>query len=1301
MSLLPLGGFQLPFQKRLSRLYNDTKKSSEFVKEPVQNAEDPEMKALHRKLRIQKDRLVTWGVEWSDPNQQSAEIDESLSKAGLSEVVGSVMSTIKDILAEVEPLWQSYKGDPLGGSGGSKDKKMAARAWDSRRFEDLVRDLTASIDTLYDLSRTRSTAMAFRGGGGGATSGKSSGEEVKVYESTRMETPHQIDPSTLTPLAGMHTDSPLDLSRTPERNIVFMSKQAFAELNPTGTWAPLLLEFATFDSIYSTTGIMPPMARFEKLSAGLQCDPQRSPGTWTGLPRLLGYFEDMERSRLGLVYQFPPAFSPVSFPGRTRRAETRFVTLRDLLSRPDYEPRLEAKFRLAHNLANTVFDMHTRGVTHGNLVDGSVAFCTASPSDSGEEGEPDVRRPLVTSFDLFPDTPSDQSSAALHPLFHHPLDPYVTQVSPLAGRSDLRVLDLYSLAMILLSIGMWTSVENLVSDPSNASPMSESVLDKLAIRCGTLYMKAVERCWNAVEDELSGRGTGEEVLVSVQGHVSRCLEACCIVDGVNAFAERARDEEQDVLGRPRDVPSASGERAFKMPGAFVDEHADVNEEEDAGIDEALAVVQLEEQRMATSPTMLFRVPDLPPVEGAQSRAAEIAEKRARLREISERRAARQRSTTGEDSPVTSLLLKAESSTERRAGPAPGLMVQQAKPALPQVSRQVARMGARTARFNPTASPAPQPEAPREAGDALAHAKPVARHHDPYIVSEKAQEVTPVENLPEPKREKMRLYPQVEIPPEAIDKWNKVVMPSINAALRQFYRKHPESVEISLEAIGPSAQATKPTVLVVCTSVGKVKSILNRKMADLFDGSTAEFGLRVCRGKVVRSRGDTVPANVEYQERPGNGASIGAWVGYDHLPPVSFGGLVIVDDRPYGMTVHHMIDDPDSPEQGSPPLRSMAHGYEESDGESESESEGYACEFSDDEDDDEEYSDTEPTSDEEEEEFTEPGDIPGVEPGCGDGYIITQPAFDDVDEGFYPARESAAEDHVDSFGLGTLYASSGIRRREENGLIHEVDWALFEFSGERRPEQNLMPRVGGRGKGKGKGKREKGKGATCPTTIASTDSLPGLEVQCVARTSGAQTGRIHNSLTSVKIYGRTTPSHTYQVSGEGSGDHEGKGGRKLGMPGDSGAWLVDVEGRVCGHVLAWSQRKRVAYICPMDVLLLDIAERLGACEVRLPGGEAVVSLDASWEGLVGGVERLAVEEWAGRGVARSRAAAVERSAPATTEAQGGEKAVESVGAGEVRDVEVGVGVDLPMSYLSEKVEEKSVAGCPVVCVETAG
>ena len=553
-SFLPQGGFQLPFQRRLSRLYNDTKKSSDFVKEPVQSADDPEIKALHRKLRIQKDRLVSWGLEWSDPDQ-TAEIDESLSKAGLSDLVGSIMATIKDILAEAEPLWLASKRNPSSDQGPEKttgDRKAPLIVWDKGRFEDLVRDLTASIDTLCDLSRTRSeAATSYRTSQSKSAKPMAPLDDLQAFESTRIRAPQVINPATLTILNTGQADptsSPTPLSRP--QHIVSMDKQAYSELTRQPGrqgWSPLLLEYAQFDPIYSMTGIMPTMARFEKLSAGLQTDSHRSPGAWIGLPLLLGYFEDMENSRLALVYQFPSAFSPVSFESFTHAPLSNIYTLSELLSRPDFEPRLEAKFRLAHNLANTVFDMHARGIAHGNLLDTSVSFC-CTPDSGTVNGEVDIRKPLVSSFDLFPDSFTPNPSS-LHPflsLYRHQLDPRATSQSPLASRYDMKTLDLYSLAMLLVSIGLWTKLENLVPNQSSPS-IPESVLEQLAVQCGTPYMRAVQACWNAVEQELSRPSESEEVLSQVQIRASRFLEACCILDGVSGLDERLGEE---IMNQP-------------------------------------------------------------------------------------------------------------------------------------------------------------------------------------------------------------------------------------------------------------------------------------------------------------------------------------------------------------------------------------------------------------------------------------------------------------------------------------------------------------------------------------------------------------------------------------------------------------------------------------------------------------------------------------------------------------------------------------------------------------------------------
>lgn len=199
-------------------------------------------------------------------------------------------------------------------------------------------------------------------------------------------------------------------------------------------------------------------------------------------------------------------------------------------------------------------------------------------------------------------------------------------------------------------------------------------------------------------------------------------------------------------------------------------------------------------------------------------------------------------------------------------------------------------------------------------------------------------------------------------------------------------------------------------------------------------------------------------------------------------------------------------------------------------------------------------------------------------------------------------------------------------------MHEIDWALFEFQDDRKPGDNLVPRA----RAQGTPRSSSPIGNLHPTAVAPATSLPGMAVQCSARTSGLQTGQILPALTSVKIYGRASPSHTYQVSGKVSpskpssssrtwvpleSPHQGQGSRSgsspstkslpLGIPGDSGAWVIDRRnGRLAGHVLAWSERKQVAYICPMDVLLLDIAETLEAAEVRLPGGDAIIRLLAN-------------------------------------------------------------------------------------------
>ncbi|KAG6008139.1 hypothetical protein E4U21_004896 [Claviceps maximensis] len=1133
-SSIPMGEFQLPLRRRVSRLYNDTKKSSDFVKESVQHAEDPDMKALHHQLRIQKDRLISWGLEWSDPNQ-SAEIDESISRAGLSDVVAGIMSTIKDTLAAAEPLWQSSIHPVTSKRKPSGDRKVPLVQWDKSRFEHLVRVLTDSIDTLYDLSHTRSSRIEYLPKSKMADKPSSPSllnpDETRPFESTRMQTPPQINPQTLIHLGAKQQED----AKIPSRQVVSMQQEAYFEMTQSTTTKAacelLLLEYAAFNPIYSATGIMPPMSSLEKLFLGLQKVSRCEFGAWTGLPRLLGYFLDHDNSRIGLIYRLPCFFNPALYDQPTNTSYD-LLTLSDLLEWHK-EPALEARFSLAYSLASTVFDMHARGLTHGNFCDKNVSFCDSQQRGSKNfSSSVDIRRPLLSSFELFP----EERSASKGNLC---LDPM--------GITDERVLELYPLALILLSIGMWVKVDwTRVEETPMSSIISDFRMSEVAAKCGTLYTGAVRVCLDAVDVGLTVTSHGERILSAVQKKVCHFLKTCCVLDDVGSLEHGLAQEPVENLP------------------------------------ESLAHEQSAPKKNTTSPSSFpadKKSPLLPPDALAPS------------------------------------------------PPKLPLSHVTAEKALTQAENQGTQSSIVPSENMPPDVPSPQG-----------------------------------------KSQKMRLYPHVPIPPQIVDKWNTILMPQVNQCLGHFYRMHPESVEISLESVGPSPHATKPTVVVICSSVRKVRAILKTRLGELFDGST-EFALKVCRGHVVQSRrcakdglrsaahaqksgfnchgdagaddddDDEIEAvNPEYQECPGNGASIGAWIGDRHLPPVSFGGLVLIDGKPYGMTVHHMLDDPDQEVTQKGTLRSsnaskLGHDWCAKLKESGADEEEFSFDLSDTESDvfseadmtseygaDDDDDDDDDDHGEEDWAKGEPGDIPGIEPGCGGGYIVTQPALDDVEEGFYPCAETEDEDHLDTFTLGGVYASSGIRRKRANGLIHEVDWALFEFEDGRLPEDNSMPRWEDEVEAEPEKSSRQGKPSLShdldklrPTTVVPWSSLPGLEVQCIARTSGLRTGRISAALTSVKIYGRCSPSHTYQVTSTPSSNARKSTSSDLpmGIPGDSGAWVVDRrQGQLCGHVLAWSERKRVAYISPMDVVLLDIAQTLDASEVCLPGGGPAVTLRAS-------------------------------------------------------------------------------------------
>lgn len=228
-----------------------------------------------------------------------------------------------------------------------------------------------------------------------------------------------------------------------------------------------------------------------------------------------------------------------------------------------------------------------------------------------------------------------------------------------------------------------------------------------------------------------------------------------------------------------------------------------------------------------------------------------------------------------------------------------------------------------------------------------------------------------------------------------------------------------------------------------------------------------------------------------------------------------------------------------------------------------------------------------------------GDIPGFPMNHDQDIVITQPAqYDVLDQESFESGQT-----IRTYRLGTILASSGIRRVRIGSEKHEMDWALVQIEQQRLVARNII-------KGGGKYMRRGGQLDLEPCAIVPMTELSELRVHATGRTSGLQGGMISQAMSSVRLHGRETFSKSWHVVGNlgstylYSCNHKQRTPSNFSptfpVPGDSGAWVVDNDnGRICGHVLARCSIRRISYIIPMELLLEDIKGTLGANSVRLP------------------------------------------------------------------------------------------------------
>lgn len=148
-----------------------------------------------------------------------------------------------------------------------------------------------------------------------------------------------------------------------------------------------------------------------------------------------------------------------------------------------------------------------------------------------------------------------------------------------------------------------------------------------------------------------------------------------------------------------------------------------------------------------------------------------------------------------------------------------------------------------------------------------------------------------------------------------------------------------------------------------------------------------------------------------------------------------------------------------------------------------------------------------------------GDIPGFPMNHNQDIVITQPAqYDVLDQKSFESGQT-----IGTYRLGTILASSGIRRVRIGSEKHEMDWALVQIEQQRLVARNII-------KGGGKYMRRAGQPDLEPCAIVPMTELSELRVHATGRTSGLQGGMISQAMSSVRLHGRETFSKSWHVVG---------------------------------------------------------------------------------------------------------------------------------------------------------------------------
>ncbi|KAM0355024.1 hypothetical protein ACHAPU_000874 [Fusarium lateritium] len=206
----------------------------------------------------------------------------------------------------------------------------------------------------------------------------------------------------------------------------------------------------------------------------------------------LGVFEDIEKSRYGLVFEYPL--------GAT--TQDGIVSLQALIKAPTPETlaSLGDRYRLAYTLSLSLAILHASGWLHKSIRSHNVMFPI-------RRGNPIWSRPYLVGFDFSRPDSSDETTekpeqSVRFNLYRHP------SAQGIPAESFRKAFDVYSLGVVLVEVGLWRLAWSLRRDDESPSKFREVVVgrvnDRLAHFVGTGYREATLSCLNGDLDQRDG-----------------------------------------------------------------------------------------------------------------------------------------------------------------------------------------------------------------------------------------------------------------------------------------------------------------------------------------------------------------------------------------------------------------------------------------------------------------------------------------------------------------------------------------------------------------------------------------------------------------------------------------------------------------------------------------------------------------------------------------------------------------------------------------------------------------------------